>query len=290
MSSEESQTQQMKPYIIAAIVLFVILLAIVMWPTSDDAKLEPISAINPVEEPVADNGDTGITDMVSPDIFIPPTPEELRLDDNYEVQEFEAQEVIVDAPLDASDASVKSALIAVAKSPIFGKLLVNDTLIQKFVINVHSLADHELATKSALVVPPTDTFKTYEQAERTWIDKDSFNRYTPYVEALESVEPDELLEIYDTYKETIVEKYNEISRPGANFDSTLINAINELLDTPKVPVPIEVFSESVMFKFKDPRIEALSAPQKQLIRTGPENMRRIKEILRSLRDELEARQ
>jgi hypothetical protein len=66
-----------------------------------------------------------------------------------------------------------------------------------------------------------------------------------------------------------------------------LTAIDELLDTPIVPLPIEVYSDSVMFKFKDEQIEALSGPQKQLIRTGPENTRRIKDILRDLQDALQ---
>jgi hypothetical protein len=41
-----------------------------------------------------------------------------------------------------------------------------------------------------------------------------------------------------------------------------------------------------MFKFKDEKLESLSAPQKQLIRTGPENTRRIKDVLRNLQDAL----
>ena len=95
--------------------------------------------------------------------------------------------------------------------------------------------------------------------------------------------------MYDNYKEVIDEKFAEISRPGSNFDDTLLKALNELLDTPQVPVPIEVYTDSVMYKFKDERLENLSAPQKQMLRMGPENMRRIKDVLREVKEELEAR-
>lgn len=297
MSTEQTPMQQMKPYIIAAGVLFVILLVVVFWPSAEKAppKMTAPSQAPIVEaaSPLVDEGydDTDITDMVSPDVFkAPPKPEEVQLGGDSNVEEFIAEEVPVEIPVDTSDASVKSALIAVAKSPTFGRLLVNDSLIQKFVINVNSLADQKLANKNNLVVAPNETFQTYQQADRIWIDKASFSRYTPYVEALETLETEELLSVYDTYKDSIVEKFAEISRPGANFDKTLLTAINELLDTPQVPMPIEVFSDSVMYKFKDQRLESLSDPQKQLLRTGPENMRRIKEILRDLKSELQARE
>lgn len=295
MSNEPTQLQQMKPYLIAAGVLFVILLGVMFWPSE---KPQETSAPIQVEqspptsspEPVAQAAEElGITDMVEPEVFQSiPQPTETVINPGMEIEEFEAEEVEVEVPLDTSDATVKTALLAVAKSPTFGKFLVNDGLIQKFVINVHNLAQANLSTKDTLVVPPEETFKTYNQADRVWIDRTSFQRYTPYVEALESLETDELLTVYENYREVIEEKFAEISRPGADFDNSLLRAIDELLDTPQVPVPIEVYSESVMYKFKDPQLEALSAPQKQLLRTGPENMRRIKEVLRELKDEIEA--
>jgi hypothetical protein len=295
MSNEPTQLQQMKPYLIAAGVLFVILLGVMFWPSEKPQETSvPIqveqSPTTSSPEPVAQAAEElGITDMVEPEVFQSiPQPTETVINPGMEIEEFEAEEVEVEVPLDTSDATVKTALLAVANSPTFGKFLVNDGLIQKFVINVHNLAQANLSPKDTFVVPPEETFKTYNQADRIWIDRTSFQRYTPYVEALESLETDELLTVYENYREVIEEKFAEISRPGADFDNSLLRAIDELLDTPQVPVPIEVYSESVMYKFKDPKLEALSAPQKQLLRTGPENMRRIKEVLRELKDEIEA--
>lgn len=290
MSNEPTQLQQMKPYIIVAVVVFVILLVVIFLPTkepmqtSQTVDVAPVAVAEPAQE-------LGITDKVEPDVYQPlRQPSEAVVSSDMPVEEFEAEEFPIEIPLDTSDASIKSALLAVAKSPTFGKLLINDGLIQKFVINVHNLAQQALSPKDTLIVPPTESFKIYNQADRVWIDVTSFQRYTPYVDAIASLEADELLKVYDTYKNDIAVKYAEISRPGARFNDTLIRAIDELLDTPQVPVPIEVYSDSVMYKFKDPQLEALSAPQKQLLRAGPENMRKMKDVLRKLKAKLEDRQ
>jgi hypothetical protein len=100
---------------------------------------------------------------------------------------------------------------------------------------------------------------------------------------------EDLISLLDTYRPIIEEKYAEISMPKSSFDTTLLDAINELLDTPVVPLPIEVYSDSVMYKYRDDKLENLSGPQKQLLRTGPENTRRIKDILRDLKDALQDR-
>jgi hypothetical protein len=78
----------------------------------------------------------------------------------------------------------------------------------------------------------------------------------------------------------------QIGNPSDSFDEKLKQAIDILLDTPEVPVPVEVFTDSVMYKFADNRLESLTAPQKQLLRTGPENMRRIKAKLREIKETL----
>lgn len=292
MSTEPSQMQQMKPYIMIAGVVLIILLIVIFWPSQESADDDGQNALIANEQTniVQEDANAGIDDMVAPDVFeAPPKPIAVDLSSDMEVTEFEADEIIVDLPLEISDASVKSALMMVASSPTFAKLLVNERLIEKFVINVHNLSGNQLSPKDSLVVVPEQKFKTYDQADRVWIDNSSFQRYNTYVDALESVDTDDLLAVFSTYESNIKEKFAEISRPGQSFDSALIDAINTLLDTPRVPVPIEIYSESVMYKFKDPQLEALSGPQKQLIRTGPENMRRIKSVLRSVKEALEER-
>jgi hypothetical protein len=289
MSNEPSQVQQMKPYILIAGVVLIILLAVWLWPTQDTNEQADTIAV--VSEPViqADQND-GINDIVEPQLFeAPPRPNEAQISPNMEVEEFEAQEVVVEIPVDVSDAAIKTSLMAVASSPTLSKLLVNDRLIEKFVINVHNLANAQLSPKDTLVVPPSESFKTYAQADRTWIDNSTFQRYNSYVDAFESLDTTDLLAVFDNYENTVKEKFAEISRPGQSFDQALVDAIDTLLDTPKVPVPIEVYTDSVMFKFKDERLENLSGPQKQLLRTGPENMRRIKDVLRTLKQSIEDR-
>ena len=43
------------------------------------------------------------------------------------------------------------------------------------------------------------------------------------------------------------------------------------------------------YKYADDRLESLNEPQKQLLRTGPDNMRRIKAKLRELKVLVEER-
>ena len=95
-----------------------------------------------------------------------------------------------------------------------------------------------------------------------------------------------MLSLYAEYKPALEAIFAEISDPDDSFDEKLMETIDLLLDTPAAPVPVEVYTESVMYRYKDSRLESLKAPQKQLLRTGPENMRRIKAKLRELKQAL----
>lgn len=293
MTEDKSQLQQMKPYIVVAAILLVLLIVLMLWPGSDEpsqannakpntTEIElPAPAIEPPDEPLPE-----------PELFeAPQMPSEVVIGE--EVAEVEVLAPVVTAveevPLDISDAAVKVAIVQAIRSPTISRFLVNDALLEKFVINVNDLANRELTLKDNLLVPPSRNFQVYQQADKIWMDRSSFTRYTPYVQALESVDASALLSAYEQYKPSLTEKFSEISRPGDELDDTLIKAINELLSTPEVDLPIEVISETVMYKFADPAIEALSAPQKQLIRMGPDNMNRLKAVLREVKAELEGR-
>lgn len=295
MEPERSKLEIIKPYLLAVGVVVFLLLVILLWPSSpvqeetETPVDEPVAVLDPVVEDV-ESDETGITDMIMPEVFEPsqlPTPVTLDANQESQVEEFQAEEVVEEIEVDTSDASVKSELMLIAESPLLGLLLENERLLQKFVINVHSMSERELPLNDSLFQAPTRGFETYEQGGKTWVDRASFARYTPYVEVLESIDLNQLISVYNVYKPNIEARFAEISRPGASFDEALLLAIDELLDTPRLPIRIEVYSDSVAYKYRDQRIENLSAPQKQLLRMGPDNMRRVKVVLRNLKVKLQ---
>jgi hypothetical protein len=192
-------------------------------------------------------------------------------------------------PLDVSDPAIKSSLldISTATDDSVNRMIVNEGLLQRFVVSVTNLANDEMAPNHQLLTPPEQTFRVYSQAGKQWIDAASYKRYTPYVNMLESFESEALLGMYDIYKGDIQDKYAEIGDSNKNFNEVVLDAIDQLLDTPEVPVPVEVYTDSVTYKYTDPRLENLNEPQKQLLRTGPDNMRRIKAKLREIKVLLE---
>ncbi len=278
MTTEDVQPKKsLVPHITIAALAVVVLVVVFLWP-----KEEPAPAPQPLVTPEV------ITAEPEPDESEPEP--EAAFEDPYahddSAAEPEPQPEPEPEPLDTSDAAVKSELLSLSDDDQTGRLLVNEGLLSRFVVSVSNIADDELAVNHNLMTPPEQHFRVYTQAGKEWIDPASYKRYTPYVDALESIDSAKLVELYKLYKPAISDIFMQIGDPDTDFDSVLVDAIDHLLDTPEVPVPVEVYTDSVMFKYRDSRLESLSQPQKQLLRTGPENMRRIKAKLRALKDAL----
>ena len=261
------------PHIVLGVIVLLIVIVGYLMLSDDDSKEEvpyvrPVEVQQPVvEEPVVEEPEIEeyVEPIPEPEVIPEPEPE----------------------PIDISDTAVKSSILELADYEAAAELIVNDDLLRRFVVLTDNTAQKSMANGHQIVVAPEKKFRVYEQSNRTFIDAASYKRYTPYVETFESMDTDALMSLYETYEPVLAEIYAEIGDPDDDFKYVLSDAINHLLDTPEVPFPVEVYSDSVMYKYKDERLESLSAPQKQLLRTGPENMRRIKAKLRELRDAIE---
>ena len=270
MSEEDTKTKSLVPHFTIAVVLIAVLAAYFLWP-DDVVEVPapevpaPLTAPEPIPEPEP------MVEPVEPEEEVAPEPEPLPEPE----------------PVDTSDSAVKTELLNLTDYDALAKLLVNDDLLQRFVIMTNNLANKSLPANHQVLIPPEQPFRTFAQADKEWIDPASYKRYTPYVDVLESMDAESVHQLYAQYKPAIDKVFAEISGPGDDFDEKLTDAIDLLLDTPEVPVPVEVYTDSVMYKFKDQNLESLAPPQKQLLRTGPENMRRIKAKLREIKQSLE---
>ncbi|AMJ88607.1 DUF3014 domain-containing protein [Alteromonas stellipolaris] len=280
--SESSEKRTLGPHFLIIGVIIVVILALVFWPSKED---EPVA---PEPEVVQPDVEAPVEEV--PDVFeTKPAPPPLELEEPDEVPPMPEPVEPDPEPLDVSDPAIKSSLvdISTATDDSVNRMIVNEGLLQRFVVSVTNLANDEMAPNHQLLAPPEQTFRVYSQAGKQWIDAASYKRYTPYVNMLESFESEALLGMYDIYKGDIQDKYAEIGESNKNFNEVVLDAIDQLLDTPEVPVPVEVYTDSVTYKYTDPRLENLNEPQKQLLRTGPDNMRRIKAKLREIKVLLE---
>lgn len=270
-----NEQRSLTPHMILGAVAIVVLLGVFFWLSSEDEAPVPLPVKNsvpsqpkpePIAEPEPEEEPETVYDEPEPEVESIPEPESV--------------------PLDISDAAVKTAIIALSQMPALAEILIDDDLLRRFVVFTNNLAEQELTDNHHFLRPPKGQFRIYHQAGKEWIDAASYKRYSAYAEALDSIQTSNLINLYQKYKPALDEIYLQVGNPDTAFDERLLDAINHLLDTPEIPVPVEVYSDSVMYKYRNERIESLSDAQKQLLRTGPENMRQIKAKLREIKEAL----
>lgn len=282
--SESSEKKSLGPHFVIVGIILIVILAVVFWPSDDKPEV--------VDTPEPEVVQPEVQPTIEPEVFeTQPVAPTMELEEKEVVEPLPELVEEKPEPLDVSDPAIKSSLLesSTAEASSVNRMLVNEGLLQRFVVSVTNLANDEMAPNHQLLTPPEQNFRVYSQAGKQWIDAASYKRYTPYVDMLESFDNEGLLNVYTIYKDDIQATYAEIGDPDQDFNTVLLEAIDQLLDTPEVPVPVEVYTDSVAYKYADERLENLSEPQKQLLRTGPDNMRRIKAKLRELKALVEER-
>lgn len=192
-----------------------------------------------------------------------------------------------DAPalpiLDESDAGIRHELSGLAGwSTNALDMLVSDQLLRRFVILVNNIAAGKLDHKSGPLAPIKGRFAVSKGMPLT-MTPESQARYNLYVDAITSLDPKACAALYRRYYPLLNHAYGELGEKG-NFHALVLKAIQQLDNTPELAQsPALVPAEKGLYKYAQPQMEALSAPQKQMLRSGWENVSKLKIWLRQLR-------
>ena len=114
----------------------------------------------------------------------------------------------------------------------------------------------------------------------------NYARYDDFVSFAESLDPRLLVSLYLRFYPLLDQTYKQIGHPTGRFHDRVIVAIDDMLAAPSPQGPIELVQPKVLYRFRDPALQQLSAGQKIMIRMGPENAATLKKVLRRLRGEL----
>lgn len=285
MTEQKNNNQQQLYYVGIAVVVVVVLLALWLLFSKED-KPEPLTLLPPqlsepapATEPVA----TPVTE--EPELAQTPAEPEPTV-----ALEPEPEPVIAPEPplpaLDQSDAEVKQRLLALNWRAGLAGLFVTEEMLRNFVVQTDNIAQGQLAVGHPLLQPLEQKF-TVSDGETMQLDQQHFSRYEPYIQLLESVPAAQLVPLFNRYEPLLQQAYAELGYPDQLFKNTLLAAIDMLLATPDLSYPLQLERPAVVYTFADPAIEQLPPAQKQMIRLGPDNLKRVKAVLRQYKQALQ---
>ena len=193
-------------------------------------------------------------------------------------------------PLEGSDALARDLARALSGHPLFASWLAQSELVRTLTAVVLNVAEGESPRSHLAFMAPRGAFAAIERRSgRLTLDPARYARYDAVGDAAASLDAGDCARVYRLLEPLFESAYRELGHPEGGFSKKLGAAFDRLLEVPLLEgeVPLaEVKKAVVVYAFVDEKLEALSIPQKHLLRMGPRNVRRIQEKIRAIADAL----
>jgi hypothetical protein len=190
-------------------------------------------------------------------------------------------------PLGQMDTFLRALLGALSSHPDFVRWLATDDLIRQMANGIDRISRGQSPSANLQVLRPAADFAVQRRRAVITIDPDSYRRYDRLASLVESLEARGVAEAYRTVHPRLDEAYRGLGRTEGSVHDAIDAALQQLIDTPVPTEPIELVpGKGATYAFRDPALEGLAPIQKQLIRMGPDNMRRVQARLQAIRAEV----
>jgi hypothetical protein len=189
-----------------------------------------------------------------------------------------AEPALVLPTLDQSDPFVRETL---AEGGLPEDWLGRNDLLRRLAVVIENGARGVIPRRQLDFLAPEGKFAVRKDGEQLFLDPAGYARYDVYLDTLESV-PAETLARLLTDAAPLLERAIQELGVTDGFMPRLRAAIEQVQAVPELTGDIELLQPRVYYEYADPALEGLSELQKQVLRTGPENTRRLKRYLQAL--------
>lgn len=193
-------------------------------------------------------------------------------------------------PLKQSDPTMLQALGELVGSAALQKFFNLEAMVPNIVATIDNLPRESYAQRLNPVKPIEGAFRVVGRDPNYAIAGENDARYGAFVKMVESVDTGAAVAAYRRMYPLFQQAYVELGYPNGYFNDRLVEVIDHLLATPEVQAPIPVATPHVLYEYANTELEELSAGRKAMLRTGPDNMRRLKAKLREIRAQVVAGQ
>jgi len=203
-------------------------------------------------------------------------------------------------PLLDSDSLAADSLGSLVGDAMAGRYFASEDMIPRMVTTIDALSSKQIPGAVQAVQGPEGDFEVSvdDQPDPSIVneegdpipqflsDPSNDGRYLVYVEMLEAVDTEELVEMYQRQSPLFEEAWRQLGYADGDFNQRLLAVIDELLATPEVEGPLRLKKPEAYYLFSNDELESLSAGQKILLRMGNEIAARVKAKLSEIRQAL----
>jgi len=192
-------------------------------------------------------------------------------------------------PLGQMDTFLRALLGTLSAHPDFVRWLATDNLIRQMANVVDRISRGLSPAPEVALLRPQGAFEVTRGGAPT-ITPASFRRYDGLASIVESLDAKSIVQAYHTIQPRLDEAYRALGRTEGGVDHAIDVALQMLIDTPIPAEPLRVTTgKGATYAYADGQYERLQPVQKQLLRMGPDNARRIQARLREIQTTLRER-
>jgi hypothetical protein len=184
--------------------------------------------------------------------------------------------------LDESDPSLREVLSNLVGKESFESLWDSEEILRKFVVTITNAQEGILPREYFPLNPLPGNFLFKNEDGHLVLDPKNYDRYSAILKVVDALDIKKCVGIYFHFYPLMQTTYQEISNHGY-FNDRVIKAIDLMLATPEVSKPISLTLLDKSYRYVDTHLEQLTGMQKLFLRSGPENMKKVKEKLRAFR-------
>lgn len=298
MASEKSGSSKL--IIACGSLVAVALIFGVLYKTGNLSKQDDYELMGVIPEQIIIENEA--TESETPTAKIPQTQTQNQnqnqtesVDDSDQIEQLEATEATkAEAKpftpslpnLDASDPLVRDLLLDNKSSQGLSEWLTLDDLIRRSASFMDGLARGSISEKILPLGSPEGRFTTHRQDNVIWLNAGNYERYENVLNIILSIDMKYMAQFFHKVRPLLETAFAELGYRPRQMDGIILQTIDNILTTPVIVEPLKLTRDSVAYKFADPELESLMPLQKQLLRTGPENTRRIQQQAKALREAL----
>jgi hypothetical protein len=184
------------------------------------------------------------------------------------------------------DALLRQQLAALGPDSKLNKLADSEHPLDMSAALIDSLGRGLIPRKLLPADPPKQAFSVVQEGETAYMSSASYERYDGFTDTVTALDSGTVVNSFHTLRPLFERAYGQLGLDPDDFDNAIIRTLDLVLATPEIAEPIPLKPKSVVYVYANPELENLPAVQKQLLRMGPDNIRRIKQQARILREAL----
>ena len=184
------------------------------------------------------------------------------------------------------DALLRRQLAAAGAKPILLRMLSEQQPVEVSAALIDGLGRGVILRKFLSGSLHSEAFSVLTQDDGIYMSPASYLRYDALADAFAALDIGILVNTFHMLRPAYEQVYGYLGLDPDDFDNAIVRTLDLVLATPEIGEPIALQPKSVMYLYATPALESLPDVQKQLLRMGPDNTRRIKQQAQLLRDGL----